>query len=232
MALEVIGAGFGRTGTASLKQALEILGFVKCHHMSEVIPSGKQARLWHQLAFEGSVDWDDVFQGYRASVDFPSSTYYAELLEHYPEARVVLTVRDPDDWYHSAERTIHAVMKYQPGWLKVLIPRMRFLSRMIERIVWQNVFDGRFEDREYATQVFRDHIEKVKSVVPPEKLLIYQVTEGWEPLCRFLDVAVPDGLDFPKTNEAREMMRVVRVMKALRVLPYAVAVAVAIWILI
>ena len=232
MALEVIGAGFGRTGTASLKQALEILGFVKCHHMSEVMRSRKQALLWHQLAVDGSVDWDDVFEGYRAAVDFPSSVYYRELLEHYPEARVILSVREPDAWYRSALRTIHAIMKNQPRWLFPLIPRMRILDRMVDRIVWQGVFDGRFEDEEHAKQVFRDHIEKVKSVVPPDKLLVYQITDGWAPLCNFLDVPQPEGVTFPRTNEAREMIRVVRVMKALRLLPYGVAVSVAVWILL
>ena len=87
-------------------------------------------------------------------------------------------MRDPDAWYRSAVRTIHAIMKNQPRWLFPLIPRMRILDRMIDRIVWQGVFDGRFEDEEHAKQVFRDHIEKVKSVIPADKLLVYQITDG------------------------------------------------------
>ena len=108
MSLEVIGAGFGRTGTASLRLALEHLGFVKCHHMFSL---GEQRRLvtaWHDVALKGARNWDEIFEGFRATVDWPSTAYYRELMEHYPNAKVVLTVRDPDAWYQSTRKTIYA----------------------------------------------------------------------------------------------------------------------------
>ncbi|MEO1029694.1 MAG: sulfotransferase family protein [Pseudomonadota bacterium] len=125
MALKVIGAGFGRTGTLSMKAALEQLGYVKTHHMLEVMPSKDQRKHWLAIAQGERVDWDEVFEGFEASVDFPSSTYYTELLEKYPEAKVILTVRDPDKWYVSASNTIYAIGKAIPGWARKVFPPIR-----------------------------------------------------------------------------------------------------------
>ena len=143
MALDVIGAGFGRTGTTSLREALETLGFVKCHHMIEVIRNREQTDGWLALATEGSVDWDKLFVGYRASVDFPSCVFYRELIRHYPDAKVILSVRDADSWYKSASETIYALSKAVPRWLVWIFPRMRVQARMINILIWDGIFKGR-----------------------------------------------------------------------------------------
>ncbi len=146
MSLEVIGAGFGRTGTLSMKVALELLGFERTHHMDDVLRSRAQTRLWHDVASGQPPDWDQIFDGFRASVDFPSSTYYKELLTHYPEAKVVLTVRDVDQWYSSASDTIFEMTKVAPSWLSRLVPRARLASEMASGTIWDRIFHGGFAD--------------------------------------------------------------------------------------
>jgi hypothetical protein len=222
MTLKVIGAGFGRTGTLSLKGALELLGFVKTHHMAEVLPNKVQVALWHDIAMGETPQWEAIFDGYQASVDFPSSGYYRELLAEYPDAKVVLTVRDVDSWYRSATDTIFAFGVSVPGWLKVLIPRVRRALEMVDVCVWQRIFQGRFADEAYAKQVFVDHIEAVKAHVPADQLLIFEVKEGWGPLCRFLDCDVPDS-EFPNVNDTNEFKRRVRMIRVVSVLPLVLA---------
>jgi hypothetical protein len=95
MTLKVIGAGFGRTGTSSLKQALEDLGFGPCHHMTEVIAHPQQVPVWEAAMNGEPVEWEDVFHAYQSAVDWPSAAFYEPLMERYPDARVILTVRDP-----------------------------------------------------------------------------------------------------------------------------------------
>jgi hypothetical protein len=218
MTLKVIGAGFGRTGTLSLKGALEMLGYVKTHHMAEVLPSKVQVGLWHDIAMGKKPAWDAIFDGYQASVDFPSSGYYRELLAEYPDAKVVLTVRDVDSWYRSATDTIFAFGHAVPAWLKFFVPRVRRALEMVDACVWQRVFQGRFADETYAKQVFVDHIEAVKTHVPVDQLLIFEVKEGWQPLCQFLGCQVPDA-EFPNLNDTNEFNRRVRILRIVSVLP-------------
>lgn len=209
MALKVIGAGFGRTGTLSMKAALEQLGYMKTHHMLEVMPSADQRKHWLAIAQNESVDWDDVFEGFEASVDFPSSTYYNELLAKYPDAKVVLTVRDPDRWYVSASNTIYAIGKAIPGWANKIIPPIRDNKIMVDGTIWQRVFHGRFEDKAYAKKIFTDYIDQVKQDVPADKLLVFEVKDGWGPLCEFLGQPIPDG-DFPHVNDTASFRKMIR----------------------
>ena len=209
MALKVIGAGFGRTGTASLKGALEELGFDKCYHMQEVFRNPDHAPIWQAAAEGESVDWDALLEGYQATVDWPGCTFYQELMGRYPDAKVLLNVRDPDAWYKSMINTIYRVSKPRfPALLAPLfVPRLRRFIRMSRTVLWQKTFDRtRFEDKAYALKVFNDHIAEVKRVVPAEKLLVYEVTEGWEPLCAFLEVPVPDK-PFPHLNDSAAFNR-------------------------
>jgi hypothetical protein len=231
MALEVIGAGFGRTGTLSLKVALEKLGFSKCHHMQEVLPNRKQLAAWHAIAHGAKPDWDDVFEGFAASCDWPSCTYFEELMEHYPDAKVVLTVRDPERWHASAMETIYPTTNEAPAWLSWVVPPFRKLVELTHAGIWGGTFDGRFPDRAHAVRVFEAHNERVKRVVPPERLLVFRATDGWEPLCEFLGVPVPEG-PYPHVNEARDIRRVVTVLRGLRYLPHAVAAGVALWLVL
>jgi hypothetical protein len=210
MPLKIIGAGLGRTGTLSLKVALEQLGFARCYHMTEILTHPEHVPVWDAAARGQPVDWETLFQGYQATVDWPGCNFYQDYLRLYPEAKVILTVRDPERWYESARQTIYYVRRAVPGWLTVVRPRMGGFQRMIDRLIWVGMFHGRFEDRGYAIEVFRRHNEEVKRMVPDDRLLIYEVSQGWGPLCAFLGVPVPEGQPFPHVNDAAEFRARIR----------------------
>ncbi|PKQ05062.1 MAG: sulfotransferase family protein [Alphaproteobacteria bacterium HGW-Alphaproteobacteria-12] len=198
MALSVIGAGFGRTGTLSLKLALEQLGFAPCHHMLEVFANPGQAPAWLSAAKGEAVDWDALLSDYKASVDWPSCHFWRELAAHYPEAKVILSTRDPRRWYKSISETIFRAMEGQipeegPG---------RDVMAMARHIVGSKTFGGR-TDEAHVLDVFTRHEAEVKRGIPAGRLLVFDVAEGWEPLCRFLGVPVPDA-PFPRTNSSEE----------------------------
>lgn len=194
--LKIIGAGFGRTGTRSLKDALEILGFGPCYHMVEVFQHPEHVAHWEAAAKGEAIDWNEIFHGYQATLDWPCCTFYKQLMSAYPDARVLLSVREPEKWYESVKSTI-----YQSSH-KGVTPDMvaAAVLPMTNQVVWNGTFHDRFEEKEYAISVFNQHNEEVKSYMPPEKLLVYQVKDGWEPLCAFLGVPVPD-VPFPRLND-------------------------------
>ena len=214
MSLKVIGAGFGRTGTSSLKEALEQLGFSKCHHMEEVGKSGAQVRFWQAAANGVEVDWAEVFDGFQSSCDWPSCSYWEQLLHRYPDAKIVLTIRDENRWYESVSRTIYPVSFLLPRWLVWLVPPFARLNKMIIATIWDGVFSGRFEDREHALQVYRDHNAHVSATVQASRLLVFEAKDGWEPLCRFLDVPVPEQ-DYPHLNDTAQIQRMIRRVRIL-----------------
>ncbi len=195
--LKVIGAGFGRTGTLSTKHALEAIGFNPCYHMTELFEKPAANEQWAAIVRGEPVAWDTVFRGYQATVDWPACTYYKELMQAYPDAKVLLSVRDPEKWYESVTNTIYRVSHRNPD----PDPARDAHRNMIHSLIWQGTFDGRFEDKEYAISVFLRHIEEVKQYVPAEKLLVYNVKEGWEPLCAFLEVEAPAEKPFPHDND-------------------------------
>ena len=204
--LKVIGAGFGRTGTLSIKAALEELGFGPCYHMTEVFDHPKHALLWDAAARGESVNWQEMFKGYQATVDWPGCTFYKELMQIYPDAKVLLTVRDPENWYESAQSTIYqaTTRTRTPSsrlLLRLFLPNARQTVRMINTLIWDGTFNGNFTDKQYAIEIFNQHIEEVKQYVSPERLLVYNVKEGWEPLCTFLGVEVPKDEPFPHLND-------------------------------
>ena len=213
--LEVIGAGFGRTGTRSLKEALERLGFGPCYHTAEVLKNPGHAELCEAAARGEPVDLDGPLGGYRATVDWPACSFYAELMELHPDAKVLLSVRDPERWYESARGTIYksrrithghpffATAARIAGWFA---PKAGRTTRMINTLVWENTFDDGFEDKEHAIAVFEKHNAEVKGRVPPEKLLVYGVKQGWGPLCEFLGVEEPDE-PFPHLNASAGFRR-------------------------
>jgi hypothetical protein len=203
MALKVIGAGFGRTGTLSLKIALEQLGYAKCHHMMEVFRSPEQGRLWKAIADGDTPDWNAVFAGFESSVDFPSSIFYRELAEKYPDAKVVLTVRSADSWYKSASETIFAIGKVTPSWLKTVAPHLGRIFAMHEKLLWARVFGKRTDDPAHAKAVFERHNAAVQAAMPADRLLVYEVKQGWGPLCAFLGKPIPET-PFPNVNDTAE----------------------------
>jgi hypothetical protein len=222
MPIQVIGAGLGRTGTLSLRAALEELGFARCYHPLAVVATMDQARIWDAAARGEPVDWDRLFAGFRATVDMPGCLFYRELLEKYPEAKVILTVRDPDRWYDSVRQTIHFADKAFPKWALVLSPRVLVFDRMFDRL-WDRLFRDRFEDRTFAIDVFNRHNEQVRRDVPADRLLVYEISQGWGPLCAFLGVPVPAGKPFPHLNDAAHFRAgIKRVALIYRTVGYAV----------
>jgi hypothetical protein len=223
--VKVIGAGFGRTGTMSLKVALEALGFGPCYHMTEVFAHPEHAAFWISAWRGEPADWDGVLGGYEAAVDWPACTFYEELMERHPDAKVILSVRDPERWYESVRNTIYE--------LSVVIPRHPiyrigyklvsfFVLRgpgnrnLADEIIWQGTFDGTFEDKHHAIEVFERHNAEVQRRVPKDRLLVYDVKAGWGPLCEFLGVEEPEE-PFPRTNDAAEMRRRLRGVKAISI---------------
>ncbi len=199
--MRVIGAGFGRTGTASLKAALETLGFGPCYHMIEVFSHPEHADFWEAAWRDEPADWDGVLGGYEATVDWPACTFYEELLERNPDAKVLLSVRDPERWYESVSSTIYNARRITHGHpffataasvAGLFAPNAGRTTRIINTLVWENTFHAKFEDKEYAIGLFERHNEEVKRRVPSGKLLVYDVKQGWKPLCEFLGVKLPD----------------------------------------
>ena len=213
--MKVIGAGFGRTGTTSLKAALETLGFGSAYHMTEVFTHPEHVGFWEAARRGERVDWQSFFSGYGVAVDWPACAFYEELMEAFPEAAVILTARDPERWYESTRDTIYEIRKASAGPAPVrlafaltglLAPGVTGIARLADEIVWNGTFDGRFGDRRHAIETFKRHNERVRRRVPPERLLVYDVKEGWAPLCEFFGVEVPNT-PFPHLNDTREMRR-------------------------
>jgi hypothetical protein len=197
--MQIIGAGFGRTGTKSMKHALEQLGFGPCYHMFEVFQKPEGIPLWHKAAFGQDIDWDELLGGYQSGVDWPVSHFWQPLSERYPDAKVLLTVRPADQWYTSMTNTIFSHLSgNEPE------DEMRTQwKEMVDKIVLEDTFDNRPDDRAHCEAVFERHTALVKDTIPADRLIVYEVGSGWEPLCEGLGVPVPDG-PFPKTNTTAE----------------------------
>jgi hypothetical protein len=196
MPLEVIGAGLGRTATFSMKFALEHLGFGPCYHMSEVFAGARRnIPLWLDVV-NGNPDWDTIFDGYQSATDYPACTYWRELAEHYPDAKVVLTVRDPDSWFDSVSQTIFS--EQMQGSLA------GSPAEIMMRGVVFDAFGDRMSDQAFMTNWFERRNQNVIDSLPPKRLLVYSPKEGWAPLCSFLGVPVPDG-PFPRVNSRDEI---------------------------
>jgi len=220
--MKLIGAGFGRTGTLSLKKALELIGFGPCYHMDEMIRFPKHMDVWRSAMDGKPVNWDDIFAEYQSTLDFPASLYYRELLAAYPDAKVILTVREPERWYQSMYETAYTMMElYTPAWVKKYVPQYKRFADLIDTMIWNGLFNGRFADKAHAIQIFNAHIEQVKQNIPSEKLLIFNVKEGWEPLCTFLRIPIPEGIPFPHINDHETVKaQINRARRMYQILPY------------
>jgi hypothetical protein len=198
MGLDVIGVGWGRTGTLSTKLALERLGLGPCHHMLEVFGSDPgHVRAWRAVARGEQVEFDRLYAGYRAAVDWPTVAFWRQLIDAYPEAKVLLTRRDPDDWYESFEATIrHGIPPEHPG-------EDDDTAAMLHEVLVRHSFGGELGGREQLIRRYEEHVAEVIATVPDDRLLVWSVTEGWPRLCRFLGVDVPDE-PFPRTNDREE----------------------------
>lgn len=199
MALQIIGSGFGRTGTMSTKLALEQLGFGPCHHMVEVLGNPAQSEHWCALASGSEVDWEDVFAGYKSQVDNPGAVFWHELSIAFPEAKVIHTERPEEDWWASYSQTINKFWMHRkrldlPATVQATLDAM-------DKILWQGGDAG--IDRASAIAAYRRNNEKVRDTIANDRLLVFTPSDGWEPLCRFLGVAAPVS-DFPRSNARDE----------------------------
>ena len=200
MSLQVIGAGLGRTGTLSLKLALEHIGLGKCYHMSEMIANlRRHLPLWLASA-RGDPQWDAIFTGYRSSTDYPGCMFWRELAARYPEAKIVLTTRDPDRWFESVSET---VMSPQHRARFEADPTMAEFFRLT---VFDSDLEGRLGDRDRMVEYFNRWNQAVIDEVPAERLLVYRAGDGWQPLCDFLGVPLP-AEPFPQVNSREEMTK-------------------------
>ncbi len=198
MALEAIGAGLGRTGTLTLKTALERLGFGPCHHMVEVLAHPEQIPFWNRAAKGETVDWEEVYGPYRATVDWPGCHFYAQLAERYPEAKVVLSKRDPERWYESMSETILQEMANM-GLASWTDDHPMLFGGLI---IGRDTFAFDFA-KANVIAAFERHNAAVQRLIPPERLLVFEPAQGWEPLCAHLGVPVPDE-PFPRVNDRAE----------------------------
>ncbi len=188
--LKVIGAGFGRTGTDSMREALEILGFGPCHHMRELIRNPEHERLWQSVAAGATPDWELLLGGYVSCMDWPSAYYWPQLVDAFPQARVILTWRTAESWWKSFEKT--------------LLPRiLSFIETEAtpknSELIGPRVFHDRPDDRAHCIAVYESNVAAVKKKISAERLLIHELGDGWEPLCAHLNVPVPD-IPYPNSN--------------------------------
>ena len=196
MGLRVIGAGFGRTGTSSLALALEQIGFGPCHVMDELWKKPGQLADWQSAARGEPPDWNEVFRGYVSQIDWPGARYWRELAEFFPEAKVILSTRDDETWFESMNSTIVPLSRARG---LAGSEHIREVAELAHDIIIRQTFGGKASCRAHAIAVFHRHNEEVQRSIGPERLLTYQVSEGWEPLCRFLEVPVPSE-PFPHAN--------------------------------
>jgi hypothetical protein len=197
LSLAVIGTGFGRTGTDSMREALTILGFGPTHHML-VIAKPEQKAMWRALAAGAKPDWGKLFAGYHSCVDWPSAHYWRELIAVYPQARVILTVRSAESWWASFEKTI--------------LPALRDSTDQESlglALIAKQVFGGRPGDQTHAIATYEAHVAAVKAEVPASRLLVHHLGDGWAPLCAHLRVAIPDQ-PYPSRNSAAEFAKLAR----------------------
>jgi hypothetical protein len=195
--LQVIGAGFGRTGTHSLAAALDKLGLGPCYTILEIGHNAGHREIWNDALEGRPVDWMALYQGYHSAVEWPTVSFLPRLLPQFPEAKVILTVRDPDSWYESAAATIFPGLEASAQHPD---PEIRARSGLIRRLILEQTFSGKYWDKSSAIQIYQDHIREVEKLVPSNRLLHYQAAEGWRSLCAFLEVAEPYE-PFPRQNE-------------------------------
>jgi len=207
MTLKLIGAGLGRTGTASLKIALEQIGYGPCYHMREVFPRPDAHVFWRDAFAQSlqpggvTLDYAKVFEGFVSTVDWPACHFWRDLAIRYPDAKVLLSLRDPESWWKSVQATIFNPIKRALAAPEVGSPAM---VQMFKNLVAAAIGCD-LDDKESVLAMFKRHNEAVITQVPKDRLLVFEALQGWEPLCRFLDVPVP-GTPYPKTNTTEDFL--------------------------
>jgi len=215
MNLKIIGTGLARTGTMSLKMALEVLNNHSCFHMIDLFQEPKRVNILKKGYQSNQIDWSTFYAGYESAVDYPTCVFYKELIARNPDLKVIHTTRDFDSWYESVTETVYrGKPKGAKDFLR-MIKNMMFSSdfkrvapifMFNDKLIWRGQFQARFEDKEFIREIVLQHEEEIKNSVKAENLLIYDIKSGWEPLCEFLKKAVPN-MPFPKANERQEFNR-------------------------
>lgn len=207
--MKVIGAGLPRTATTTTLIAFEQLGFAPCYHMRDLMGNwDEQLGLWERVV-EGDPDWEALFGSAESTCDFPASRYYRELMDVYPDAKVVLSVRSAKGWVHSMRETIYPM--YFPGSVmyhvcearRIVDPKWDRFIDLMNHMCWNEgtgAFAGDHASDAGLAAIMERWNAQVQASVPPERLLVWKPAHGWEPLCKFLDVAVPDG-PVPNVND-------------------------------
>lgn len=192
--LKIIGAGFGRTGTDSMREAIEMLGFGPCHHMRAVIENESQKANWMEAIKTGNLDWDVLLAGYRSCIDWPSAFYWPQLMDAFPDAKILLTWRTPESWWASFAKTI----------LPAVQARTESGDESVGSLQTEPlIFKGGPLEKDHCIAIYEENVAKVQETVPADRLLTYNLGDGWEPLCTFLGVDVPT-VPFPRSNNSEE----------------------------
>lgn len=193
--MKIIGAGLPRTGTMSTQAALNRLGF-RCYHMQDVPREPGHLKAWNDyLHGYAPMDWKKLFGDYDATVDAPACFYFEEIMNEFPEAMVLLTIRDADGWHKSVTNLLASVKPIRP--LRYVIPKLRRFLDLIDGLM--DKFVPSSGDLTASIAAFHQHNEKVRRIVPERRLLVFDVREGWAPLCSFLKCKVPKT-EFPRLN--------------------------------
>lgn len=203
MTIKVVGAGFGRTGTNSLKKALEMLGLGPCYHMSELHENIGRLPYWQEAAAKGATDWDALFEGYQSCVDWPAAHYWKTLADYYPDAKVILSVRSAESWVKSIQSTIFKSLRTVREMPEGPQREQRVMNY---DIIAKRNFDERLDDTDYLIERFNAHTAEVQRTIAPERLLTYDAAQGWEPLCAFLGLPVPHE-PYPFTNTTADFVK-------------------------
>ena len=216
--MKVIGAGLPRTGTSSLKAALERLGYEPCYHMFELMRNPDHVDRWWPIITGESRDWERMFDGYQSAVDFPTSIYWRELADAYPEAKLILTVRDPRRWNASLQNAFggpgNADTTDVPEPMRPFFDLMVTMGEAAEQRVGLSLKLGQLMDDSYATEVFTRHTARVQEALPADRLLVFELGDGWDPLCDFLGVEAPADEPFPHLNDSATAQRIFQTMAA------------------
>lgn len=223
MPLQIIGAGYGRTGTMSTWTALRQLGF-PCYHMVEVLRNKANRHhldFWRRVADAPAAqhDWETVFADYTAAVDFPASAVWEQLVAAYPDAKVLMTLHPKGGaaWYESAHETIYFT-EWRWFWkiIAACTPFGRKMGTMSRRLIWDHALNGAMADKARAAAEYDAHLARVIAAVPPDRLLVFTATDGWAPLCGFLGVPVPDT-QFPNVNDRAQFRAMFTTMRRVAV---------------
>lgn len=197
--LGIVGAGFARTGTTSLRSALDRLGFGPCYHMSEVFKNPAHIDVWNDAGNGKPVDWDVLFDGYYSATDYPAAHFWRELMDYYPDSKVILTVRKTDLWYESISQTLFLVAEEDQSQAPVIAKKQRAMAHRL----LQQYLKGNSTDPDHVKATFEANNRRIMDTVPPDRLLVFDVAQGWEPLCAFLQCDCPDE-PFPRLNTTKD----------------------------